>query len=133
MNIMYNTILFVLFCVIMCNNTQAQKGKINISNDINLDSAIEKNIERNKALKTIDGYRIQLFSGIERNNANAMKTKFLKLFPETPAYLIYQQPYFKLRVGDYRNKLEAQHIYYKLIDLFGQIIIIPDKINLPKL
>jgi hypothetical protein len=114
-------------------NSYAQKPKLTVNNDAYLDTAIQKNIDKNKIANIIDGYRIQLFSGSERNNANALKTKFLKLYPETPAYLIYQQPYFKLRVGDYRTKIEAQNIFYKLQDDFGQVIIIPDKINPPKI
>lgn len=126
-------LIFISIITFISINTFAQKAKLTVNNDAYLDTAIQKNIDKNKIANVIDGYRIQLFSGSERNNANALKTKFLKLYPETPAYLIYQQPYFKLRVGDYRTKIEAQQIFYKLQDDFGQVIIIPDKINLPKL
>ena len=81
----------------------------------------------------MDGYRIQIFSGAERNNANALRQKFKTEFPEEQAYLIYQQPYFKLRVGDYRTLIEAQQAYIQLQKTYGQILIVPDKINLPKL
>ncbi len=129
-----NKFLFLLSILIFLTFiSYAQKPKLTVNNDAYLDTAIQKNIDKNKIANIIDGYRIQLFSGSERNNANALKTKFLKLYPETPAYLIYQQPYFKLRVGDYRTKIEAQNIFYKLQDDFGQVIIIPDKINLPKI
>ncbi len=129
-----NKFLFLLSILIFLTfNSYAQKPKLTVNNDAYLDTAIHKNIDKNKIANIIEGYRIQLFSGSERNNANALKTKFLKLYPETPAYLIYQQPYFKLRVGDYRTKIEAQNIFYKLQDDFGQVIIIPDKINLPKI
>jgi hypothetical protein len=77
----------------------------------------------------MDGFRIQLFSGVERNNANALKTKFLKQFPNYPIYLIYQQPYFKLRAGDFRNKLEAQWLFNQLQQEYGEVLIVPDKIN----
>lgn len=127
--------LIILFSILVYTsfNLQAQKAKLNLNTDAFLDTAIQKNINKNRIANVVDGYRIQLFSGSERNNANALKTKFLKLYPETPVYLIYQQPYFKLRVGDYRTKIEAQQIFYKLQNDFGQVIIIPDKINLPKL
>lgn len=130
MNLIFRLLFFFL---LIGFNSFAQKAKLSINNDANLDTAIQKNIIKNRIANVIDGYRIQLFSGTERTNANTLKTKFLKLFPETPAYLIYQQPYFKLRIGDFRNKLEAQQIFYKLQEEFGQVIIIPDKINLPKL
>ncbi len=130
---MNKLLVFISIMTLITINSFAQKAKLTVNNDAYLDTAIQKNIDKNKIANIIDGYRIQLFSGSERNNANALKTKFLKLYPETPAYLIYQQPYFKLRVGDYRTKIEAQNIFYKLQDDFGQVIIIPDKINLPKL
>ena len=128
-----NRLLVLLIIVFVGLNSQAQNAKLTINNDTYLDTAIQKNIDKSRISNVIDGYRIQLFSGSERTNANALKTKFLKLYPETPAYLIYQQPYFKLRVGDFRTKIDAQQIFYKLQDDFGQVIIIPDKINLPKL
>jgi hypothetical protein len=53
--------------------------------------------------------------------------------PEAEVYLIYQQPYFKVRVGDYRTKLEAEAVYRQLLHEFDKLFIVPDKINLPKL
>ena len=109
-------------------------GAVKIKGDnIYLDSLIDKNIAKNNINRTISGFRIQLFSGNERINANNIKTKFLRLFPEQTAYLSYQQPYFKIRVGDFRSKLEAKLFYNKIKDEFSESIIIQDKINLPKL
>lgn len=110
------------------------KGSITIKGEIiYLDSLIDKTTEKNKINKTISGFRIQLFSGNERINANNIKTKFLKLYPEQNAYLSYQQPYFKVRVGDFRTKLEAKIFLNKIKIEFEECIIITDKINLPKL
>lgn len=111
----------------------AAQSKVNIIGDPLLDTLVAQNIEINKGQPTMDGYRIQLFSSSERNNANAMRNKFKQEYPNESIYLIYQQPYFKLRVGDYRNHIEAQQMYLKYQKTYGQILIIPDKINLPKL
>jgi hypothetical protein len=128
-------ILIVFFFFVLKTKGISQNiGTIKIKGDIiYLDSLIDKNISKNKINKTISGYRIQLFSGNERNNANNIKTKFLRLFPEQTAYLSYQQPYFKIRVGDFRTRLEAKLFYNKIKEEFGESIIIQDKINLPKL
>ncbi|MCF8424945.1 MAG: SPOR domain-containing protein [Bacteroidia bacterium] len=130
-----NTLLFIgSFLVINLNAISQNTGSIKIKGDnIYLDSLIDKNIAKNKINRTIAGYRIQLFSGNERINANNIKTKFLRLFPEQTAYLLYQQPYFKIRVGDFRSKLEAKLFYNKIKEEFSESIIIQDKINLPKL
>ena len=130
-----NVISFITcYFVLNLNALSQNTGAIKIKGDnIYLDSLIDKNIAKNNINRTISGFRIQLFSGNERINANNIKTKFLKLFPEQTAYLSYQQPYFKIRVGDFRSRLEAKLFYNKIKDEFSESIIIQDKINFPKL
>ena len=124
--------ILVLMLLLQVVNGYAQ-NRVKLISDPKLDSLVAKNIELNKSQQTIDGYRIQLFSGSERNNANALRSKFKTEYPNENVYLIYQQPYFKLRVGDYRNLIEAQEMYLQLQKSYGQLLIVPDKINLPKL
>jgi hypothetical protein len=114
------------------HQTHAQQN-VKIIGDAYLDSLIERNIELNQAANGIQGYRIQIFFGSDRRAANEARTKFLQLYPETEAYLVYQQPNFKVRVGDFRNQLEAQAIFRGLLAQFETVFIVPDKINLPKL
>ncbi len=126
----YFLIIYFLFAGFI---TQAQQNNLVINSNIYLDSLVEKNSKKNKFSKTIQGYRIQIFSGSERILANEIKTKFTNKFNNYPVYLIYQQPYFKVRAGDFRNKIESMDLYKKLLDEFGEAIIIQDKINFPKL
>jgi len=123
--------ILILFCFQGLH--LAAQSKVKIIGDPLLDSLVALNIEINKGQPTIDGYRVQLCSSSERNNANALRKKFKQEYPEESIYLIYQQPYFKVRVGDYRTHIEAQQMYLKYQKTYGQILIIPDKINLPKL
>jgi len=124
-------ILCILLTVLVISVSGQTKAKI--STPPYLDSLVQKNIEKHKTEQTRVGYRIQLFSGTERNNANNLRNKFKTEFPDVPIYLIYQQPYYKLRVGDFRNKIEAQQLYLKIENEYEQLLIIPDKINLPPL
>lgn len=131
---MLNKNIFLFFLIsatsfIVC----AQTTKLKVINDVALDSVIVRNIEMNKAINSLDGYRIQIFSGSDRKNANALKARFKNDFPDEPVYLIYQQPYFKLRVGDFRSIIEAQPLYHRLLKTYGQALVIPDRINFPKL
>ena len=124
--------LLFIICLFFSQVMFAQKSSVIIQRDANLDSLIIKNVELNKTQNSMDGFRIQLFSGVERNNANALKAKFLRQFPNYAVYLIYQQPYFKLRAGDFRNKLEAQWLFNQLQHEYGEVLIVPDKINYSK-
>lgn len=124
----------VVFCVLfIAANTKvlAQQTNVYLTPDPFLDSLIQKHKDVNQQVSIYDGFRIQIFSGNNRNNAEELKADFFKRFPNIGSYLIYQQPYFKLRVGDFRNRFEAQQLYFQLMEAYGQAIIVPDKINAP--
>lgn len=125
-------ILFLITCVRIQNNLYAQ-GQIQVFSTVALDSLVEFHKEANKLNPTINGYRVQVFFGSDRKSANDARTAFLQLYPDVEAYIIYQQPNFKVRVGDFRTHQEAQEIFRNLLPHFGKIFIVPDKINLPKL
>jgi hypothetical protein len=129
----YISILSVTFLLQVNHTLYAQNTFVKVQADPLLDSLIERNIETNKSANGIQGYRVQIFFGSERKAAQDAKTKFLQMMPDEEVYLIYQQPYFKVRVGDYRTKLEAEAVYRKVLPDFEKVFIIPDKINLPKL
>ncbi len=125
--------VLVLFFLLSLSFYSKAQNAVKIIADPYLDSLVNRNIEENRSQQTIPGYRIQLFSGSERNNAIALRQKFKTDLPNESAYLIYQQPYFKLRVGDYHTLIEAQQMILQLQKNYKQLLIVPDKINLPKL
>ena len=43
-----------------------------------------------------------------RDEAIAAKTKVYTYFPELKSYLLYQSPYYKLKVGNFKEKKEAE-------------------------
>ncbi len=103
--------------------------------DSRIDTLINRVIDENDKKPTIPGYRIQIYSGKSRANANKIKATFLVNFPDESAYLIYQQPNFKIRAGNFRNQREAMPLYFKLIEMeeFKYVLLVPDKIFLPAL
>ena len=78
------------------------------------------------------GYRIQIYFGQNRTKANEVKTDFLQLFPKTGAYLVYQQPNFKIRVGDFRSRLEASKFLKDIQSLYAAAFIVKDEVKLPE-
>lgn len=127
-------ILLVFGCMMCAVITRAQQNPyVMIDADPLLDSLIQAGIDANKAAPTIQGFRIQIYSNSDRKTATDIRTKALQTLPESEVYLIYQQPYFRVRVGDFRNRFEAYSVYRKLLNEFESVLIVPDKINLPKL
>jgi hypothetical protein len=130
------TLSFVLMLFIsMCSFSQdnvLQKGKVQYRYDRRLDSLVLKQIRINEQKNTISGFRVQIYFGGQRNKANEIKAEFLKKFPDETAYLLYQQPNFKIRVGDFRDRLKAQQFYLKLLPIFNTAFIVKDEVNLPE-
>jgi len=84
----------------------------------------------NKQNKFLDGYSIQIFSGLSREEAMNVKAELFKKMPEVNADLLYTQPSFKVKVGKYYSKLEAQQDYMAIKRHFSNAILVPERIYL---
>jgi hypothetical protein len=78
------------------------------------------------------GYRVQIYSGSNRGAAFNAQAKFNKEFPEMRTYIIYREPNFKVRAGDFRSRIEAERMKEQLKSLFPAMFIVSEKINPPK-
>lgn len=115
----------------------AQCGKVTIIQDSRIPKLIEKHIALNKIQDGVmDGYRVQIFfdSGNEsKKRALETRTDFQMKFPGIPAYLSFSEPFFKIRVGDFRKKIEADGLLHKVGTIYPNAFIVRDKINFPKI
>ncbi len=100
-----------------------------------VDTLIQRVINLNDKEPKINGYRIQIYSGSNHSKANEIKGKFMTSYPDEYILLFYQQPNFKVRVGNYRDRIEAMKMYHTLINdiKFKSVLLVPDKIELPDL
>jgi len=58
-------------------------------------------------LEFVSGFRVQLISSSNIDEANQMKTAAEVLFPDEWFYLVYDAPSYKLRGGNFPNRFEA--------------------------
>ncbi len=94
---------------------------------------MNRHIAINQAKKTMSGYRVQIFFGPQRVKATEVKTDFLQIYPNIGAYLVYQQPNFKIRVGDFKTRLEAMKFLKELQPLYSTAFLVKDEVKLPEL
>ncbi len=94
---------------------------------------VERYKKINATKMSMPGYRIQIYFGSERAKAQEIKTDFVSAFPQVGAYLVYHQPNFKVRVGDFGSRLEAQGFLKKLGDRYTTAFIVNDDVRLPDL
>lgn len=130
--------IFLFFLSLGAINVHAQtmplsKDSLFMNADQRVTTLQQKYIELNKLKQGVSGYRIQIHFGNERDKAKEIKTQFLKAFPDIPAYESYQSPNFRIRVGDYRSKLEASKYLLQISASFPSSFIVTDNIKFPQL
>ncbi len=137
---MFRTFLLA-FCTFFCLSGYAQKERtiaendsaLLITKDIKLDELIERQKEENLENQSMSGYRIQIYFGGNRQKATEIKVEFSSQYPEVSAYLTYQQPNYKVRVGDYRSRFEARKLLTELEGKYPTTFVVPDDVRLPPL
>lgn len=118
-------LIFFLFYRAIGQNINSQD-----QTQLKLEQALQKKAEYHKATNgEQDGYRIKIHFGIDKEVADAVRTKFQKSFPDCLTYREYQQPNFVVLIGDYKSKLEAFKFLSEIKSEFPTAYIIKDKIN----
>jgi len=125
---------FILTLCICCSTQMlfSQENSDSLSETIN-DKRIDALEERYKSTFKLKGYRIQIHSGNKRQPANQARASFSRVHPKTKAHLNYEQPYYKVRVGDFKTKLEALKYKTFIIKEFPNSFIVKDKIDVSEL
>ena len=105
-------------------------NSINYQYDKEIDSLHLKFKKINLSQSGIQAFRIQIAFASTKNEINNEKLKFIKKFPNVPIYLSYSAPYYKLRVGNFRTKFEAEKSKSKLIKNYPGSYIVSEYIKL---
>jgi len=113
-------------------NTRQQVKAVTPTKGVNtkVDAVLDSINRYNLTRKFIDGYTIQIYSGQSREDAMNAKKKINEEWPEYSGSLQYQQPKFKVIVGRYYTKLEAQPDFYRIRQSFPSAIFAPEKIQI---
>lgn len=114
----------------------AQSGRVEVISDPRIDQLVEKHIYLNQHLSTLDGWRVQIFfdSGANsKRRASDALNRFTALYPETQAYLSFKEPYYRVRVGDFRTRLEAEGFMKAIAADYPNAFAAADMINPPPL
>lgn len=73
----------------------------------------------NRANPRVDGWRVQVMATTDRQQVEEARTRFRSQYPDVPADFVHEKPYYKLRVGAFRSRLEAQAFLETLVGYTG--------------
>ncbi|MDZ4070498.1 MAG: SPOR domain-containing protein [Sediminibacterium sp.] len=127
----------VLFLMgIGCMHFLQASDSIIVRKDPRLDLLTAKQAQINKrsAMMTSSGqykgYRIQVISTNSRDRALSIKTELLSRFPDHKTYTSYQSPLFKVRIGNFIRKEDAEQFRKTLSRFYPQgVYVVEDVIE----
>lgn len=97
-----------------------------------VDAYLDEKAAKNKNVKYANGYRIQLYVGRERKLVDEAKIYIYQTYPNINPYLTYSLPTYKLKIGDFITRTEAERLLNQLKPQYPEAIIIPEKIDVKK-
>lgn len=108
----------------------AESKNVNVKQDASVSTLLYQYKEYNHKREFTEGYRIQITYTDVRDEVYKSKGAMYREFPELASYVEYEQPYYKLRLGDFKTRLEATHFLQQVIPLYTGAFIVRDKIKI---
>lgn len=77
---------------------------------------------------TATGFRVQIYLGSSRSEAYAEQARFKRMFRDIETYVTYEEPNYRVKVGDFRSRTEAQKLMQGLRSQFNNVFIFTETI-----
>lgn len=111
-------LLLLLACLRL--GAQDSSGTVAVHKDPRIDLLVKKQIEINEETtrdtrRTMNGFRILVINTNDRNKVFTAKARIYQSYPELKPYLMYQPPNYKLKVGNFKTREEAEE-YRKALE-----------------
>ncbi|MEO1448727.1 MAG: SPOR domain-containing protein [Bacteroidota bacterium] len=108
----------------------SEGNQVYIEADGRLETLVNRHIAINKKIRTLSGFRVQVFAGSSRSSALRMKQRLMIL--DVPSYLDYKTPNYVVRVGDFLEKEDAILFSRDIRKSFPGAFVVPDQVAVPK-
>ncbi len=95
-----------------------------------LDLVMDTIATQNRLVRYAPGFRIQVYVGNQRQEVESIKLLIYQNFPELSPYLTYNQPTYKLKVGDFMRRIDAERYFASIKQLIASSQLQPDKVDI---
>lgn len=98
-------------------------------------SAMFSHVERN-ASKQFTGFRIRIYNESVQNARSisaSEEERFKTIYPYLATYRTYSAPFFKVTVGDFRTRVEAEKAIRTIRNDFPDAVIVKERFKYPSL
>ncbi|MBO3097090.1 SPOR domain-containing protein [Gelidibacter pelagius] len=103
----------------------AQEGIVTIDQNKNIDKLLEF---KKDSRSTVDAFVIQVYNG-SRSGAQAAKGNIASLFPDWSNSIEYESPNYKIWLGNFRTRLEADRALMTVKKTYPDALVLRPKKN----
>ena len=110
-------------------------GQIYLTSDNRFPSIVKGYIDflKNRPIK---GWRVQIYFGTGHNarvEIQRIRQKFHSEYPDIPIYILFEQPYFKVRVGNFYTRRDAAKFLFLIKPEYPKAFLTEDNIDIYRL
>jgi len=131
MKLLITAILFP-FTLVASAQYLEKTGDIRIFTDPRIDQLATEYPLIATQIHSLDGFRVQIFfdsGNLSKRNASQAREDFIKRYPEVAAYITFREPFYRVRVGNFRTKLEADGFRKKILHYYPHAFTVNDQIT----
>lgn len=112
-------------------------GSNNAGVTVTQDDGVQAEVDNAATSRHQGGYRIQVFSDnnqrTAKNEARAKARLISEAFPELATYVVFNSPFWRLKVGDFRTQADAEDvanmIRHHFPSMASETRVVRDRIN----
>ncbi|MCQ2137079.1 MAG: SPOR domain-containing protein [Bacteroidales bacterium] len=115
---------------ILAKNTM-NSGTVIIEQSDALKNAVTHHVVSN-GRRRVSGYRVRIFFDNSQNaraKSQSVASSFSSMYPKIAVYRTYDNPFFKVSVGDFRTRADAQMFADQIRGVFPSVFLVKETIN----
>lgn len=110
---MQRKLLFAFIFLVGIATTMTAQN-IHIKEDPLISQMMDRFSQMNRSVTTIDGWRVQVLATPDRQQLESARQVFQYKYPNINVDWVHTNPWYKLYVGAFANKLDAMRLQYLL-------------------
>jgi archaellum biogenesis ATPase FlaH len=116
-------LLSLLFISVSTYYVNAQDQNVTVNQDPKFEQLLNEKRKINTSLTVNDSYKIQIYNG---GSENAKKTlsEFKQEFTAIDATIVFNTPNYKVWVGNFRTRIEAEKTLADIKDRYKNVLLI---------
>ncbi|SFN07886.1 Sporulation related domain-containing protein [Paenimyroides ummariense] len=119
----YKVFIIFILTIFVQQNAKAQINVIENADQKTIDLLLERKMSQNNQFSLYTNYSVQLKNGA-KEEVETLYKDFTIQHPEIDATIIYANPKFKLVVGNYKNKIEAEYLLKKIAGKYPDAFVV---------